>query len=626
MSPYGGYPLSPQQKKIVEAPSSQPQLVIAPPGAGKTHVVIGRLQYLIEREHLQPSQILALCFTRTAVAEISRRLKTLVSSQQLHDDLRFVSIRTFDSFATQMLLASNHDGDLDGFNYDARIELAIEALQNRKGEAAQIVSRFCHLIVDEVQDLVGVRARFVQTLIERIPSGFTLLGDPAQAIYGFSNNELGTEEIMKWVKAQQWIHGVIERTLQENHRSTGEMADTTQAIRKAFFSNKIESAEALEQLKTFVSKLKRAGTGKSPKLPPIEPDETLSVLCRSNGELLQLASLFNASGVKFTIKPRPEDSGLPSWIGRALSTYEASKISKSEFENRWKMLVSEKGPEVQQAWESLKRVEARDEGNLDLRVLNNRFRHGNRLPDDVDAFLTSGQSNISISTVHSVKGREFDKVVILRPEETDDAQPNNGDFMEEARILYVAATRARKELSKLGRSGLPNMWKMEYGENRHRWIASLPYNGFNFVEVGIPGDVDPLSALSKYIYLQPSAVGLAQNFIWKNIQSGSRVKLVKITKGSYSFFRITSAETSDKSTVTLGQMSLSFRNDMTKVLLKLSKGKRFFYPSYMDGLQVAAVVTNVIKPYEENIHEPYATSGFCLGLRLRGMGFIYKRS
>jgi superfamily I DNA/RNA helicase len=238
MSPYGGYPLSLQQKTIAEAPSHQSQLVIAPPGAGKTHVVIGRIQYLIEKEKLQPSQILALCFTRTAVAEITRRLKTLVRSQQLHDDLRFVSIRTFDSFATQMLLASNHDGDLNGFNYDARIELAIEALQNRKGEAAQIVSRFCHLIVDEVQDLVGVRSRFVQKLIERIPGGFTLLGDPAQAIYGFSNNELETQEIMKWVKAQQWIEGVIERTLQENHRSSGDMADTTNAIRKTFFQEK----------------------------------------------------------------------------------------------------------------------------------------------------------------------------------------------------------------------------------------------------------------------------------------------------------------------------------------------------------------------------------------------------
>ena len=625
MTTQGDYPLSPKQKSIVEAPASQPQMVIAPPGAGKTHVVIGRINHLVQKQGLYPSEVIVLCFTRAAVAEITKRLKTLVKNQQLHDDLRFVSIRTFDSFATQMLLASNHDGDLNGFNYDARIELAIESLQNRKGEAAQIVSRFRHLVVDEVQDLVGVRSRFVQKLIERIQGGFTLLGDPAQAIYGFSNKELETEEIMKWVKSQQWIQGVIERTLDENHRSSGDMADTAKEIRKTFFSKKIESAESLEQLKTFVDKLKRAGTGKSPKLPQVEPDETLSVLCRSNGELLQLASLFNASGVKFTIKPRPEDTGLPAWIGRALGTYEASKISKSEFEDRWKTLVVEKGPDVQQAWDSLKRVEARDEGNLDLRELSNHLRHGSRLPDDVDAFLSSGQSNVSISTIHSVKGREFDKVVILRPEEADADKPGNGDFMEEARILYVAATRARKELSKLGRTGLPSMWKMEYGENRHRWISSA-YNGYSFVEVGIPGDVDPLSAINTYIYTQSASAEQSQDFIWDNLQSGSSVRLVRIDKGQYKFFQIASVEIDDQPAIILGQMSLSFRNDMTRVLQTLSKGKRFFYPSYMDGVQVAAVVTNVIKPYEENIHEPYATSGFCLGLRLRGMGYIYKRS
>lgn len=625
MTRQGDYPLSPKQKSIVEAPATQSQLVIAPPGAGKTHVVIGRVDHLVQKQGLYPSEVLVLCFTRAAVAEITKRLKFLVKNQQLHDDLRFVSIRTFDSFATQMLLASKNNDDLDGFNYDARIELAIESLQNRKGEAAQLMSGFRHLIVDEVQDLVGVRSRFVQKIIERIKGGFTLLGDPAQAIYGFSNKENETQEIMKWVKAQQWLQGVIERTLEENHRSSGEMADTAKAIRKTFFSNKIESVEALEQLKTFVDKLHRAGTGRSPKLPQIEPDETLSVLCRSNGELLQLASLFNTSGVKFTIKPRPEDTGLPAWIGRLLGSYDSSKISKSEFENRWKLLVADKGPDVEQAWEALKRVEARDEVNLDTRTLNNHLRHGGRLPDDLDAYLASGQSNVSISTIHSVKGREFDKVVILRPEEADDTQSGNGDYMEEARILYVAATRARKELRRLGRTGLPNMWKMEYADSRHRWISSL-YNGFSFVEIGIPGDVDPLSAVSKYIYPQQDLVEHAQDFIWNNLQSGSLVKLVRVDKGQYKFFQIVSAATEIQPVTTLGQMSLSFRNDMTKVLQVLSGGKRFVYPYHMEGIQVAAVVTNVIKPYEENIHEPYATSGFCLGLRLRGMGYIYKRS
>lgn len=625
MSQNRGFSLTPQQKTIAEAPFSQPQLVVAPPGAGKTHVVIGRIHYLIERENLKPSQVLSLCFTRAAVAEITRRLKTLVANQQLHDDLRFVTIRTFDSFATRLLLTSNHDGNLDGFDYDARIELAIEALHNKSSDATQIVSNFRHLIVDEVQDLVGVRARFVQKLIERIEGGFTLLGDPAQAIYGFSNKELETEEIMRWVKAQRWIQGVIERNLDENHRSSGAMANMTKEIRETFLAYRTEDAEALTHLKTFVGKLKRAGTGNSPQLPQIEPDESLSVLCRSNGELLQLASLFNEKGVKFTIKPRPEETGLPAWIGRVLGTYEANKISRTEFENRWMALIADRCSEMQQAWESLKRVESRDESNLDLRTLNNHLRRGSRLPDDVDAFLVPGQSNISISTIHSVKGREFDKVVILNPEGSQEYKDIQGDSLEEARILYVAATRARKELAKLGRSGLPRMWKINCGESHSRWIASI-HNGYNFVEVGLSGDVDPMSAVNKYNYPLASSVEKVQSFIWKNLQPGNLVRLQRIDRGRYKFYQVKSLNSDQQPSMTLGQMSLSFLQDMTRALQRLSEGRRFVYPYHMEKIQVAAVVTNVIKPYEENIHEPYATSGFCLGLRLRGMGFIYKRS
>ena len=44
-----------------------------------------------------------------------------------------------------------------------------------------------HLIVDEVQDLVGVRARLVLAVLATLPPdvGFTLLGDPHQAVYDF---------------------------------------------------------------------------------------------------------------------------------------------------------------------------------------------------------------------------------------------------------------------------------------------------------------------------------------------------------------------------------------------------------------------------------------------------------
>ena len=85
MNEEGEYKLSVEQLPIVNAPANMPQMVVAPPGAGKTHIVVGRIIYLIQSEGLSPSELLVLCFTRTAVAEITRRLKSLVKNNQIHD-------------------------------------------------------------------------------------------------------------------------------------------------------------------------------------------------------------------------------------------------------------------------------------------------------------------------------------------------------------------------------------------------------------------------------------------------------------------------------------------------------------------------------------------------------------
>ena len=76
---YQDYPLSPSQRNIAEADPGQPTLVLAPPGTGKTHTVIGRILYLLEGENaIPPSRLLVLCFTRSAVKEVTDRLTKLV--------------------------------------------------------------------------------------------------------------------------------------------------------------------------------------------------------------------------------------------------------------------------------------------------------------------------------------------------------------------------------------------------------------------------------------------------------------------------------------------------------------------------------------------------------------------
>ena len=70
----------------------------------------------------------------------SRRGCGLISVAGVHDDIRFVTVRTFDLFTTRALLGARSGGELRGFNYNERIELAIEALEDR-GKRGQPTGR-----------------------------------------------------------------------------------------------------------------------------------------------------------------------------------------------------------------------------------------------------------------------------------------------------------------------------------------------------------------------------------------------------------------------------------------------------------------------------------------------------
>lgn len=84
-------------------------------------------------------------------------------------------------------------------------------------------------------------------------------------------------------------------------------------------------------------------------------------------------------------------------------------------------------------------------------------------PDDVDRLVGRGASRI-LSTIHKVKGLEFDDVIIMP---STCAFPMGRDdparaAAEEARVLYVAGTRAKERMLRL------------HGEREAAWLADPP--------------------------------------------------------------------------------------------------------------------------------------------------------
>ena len=108
--------LNPQQREAVEHQNG-PLCVVAGPGTGKTRVLTCRIARLI-KSGVDPSQIMAVTFTRKAAGELKRRLRRLVGIDNVYAN-------TFHAFCRETL---KHDFDIIGG--DINFEVADESTQD----------------------------------------------------------------------------------------------------------------------------------------------------------------------------------------------------------------------------------------------------------------------------------------------------------------------------------------------------------------------------------------------------------------------------------------------------------------------------------------------------------------
>jgi len=611
--------LSAEQMDIVRLSASSRLLVLAGPGTGKTHTMIRRLVYLILSEGLLPHRdLLVVSFSRAAVAEIRYRLAELVR-QGAPDDLRFLNIRTFDSLATRLLVAANDDADLSGLGYDARIALAVKRLSDPESPEAEIISRCRHLLVDEIQDLVGLRAQLVQKILAYITGGFTLLGDPAQGIYDYlvDRDSQGPTslEFLDWVQ-QTWKADLITRELEHNYRSATPSSLVAARARKLVLGSTQEGAQAYQTLREIVHDLDNAGSVSKPEHSVFNQDgRRIALLCRTNAEVLFSAWHLLEKGIPCLVPPSVEERGIPAWVGRVFSTWTYQTITRPVFEERWQTLIGvNHQPGMDQAWNLLKALEGRDQQDLNLDLLRTRLRKGVDWTFDSEAQKTAGV--VLTTTIHQSKGREYDIVLILPPEQKGkmDAETT----LEEARVLYVAATRAREQVLRLGRRGLPVMYSVTGPSGRERYLGQGAENEHLF-ETGLSGDIDDSSFVSTSLFPEASHTNSVQELIWKQIFPGARMGLIpQKYKGGV---RLVLAWLRDgqKKPLPLGYMDTSFRIDLETFLRSKSPDRRWRFPPLMTGPLVYERRTLILPPYPPEVHEPYATSGFCLGVAIKGV-------
>jgi len=421
--------LTDEQRDIAEQSGDARLLVTAGAGTGKTFTLIRRLSFLIEDEGLGADEVLVLSFSRAAVREVRDRLAVYGENAQ------HVEVRTFDSYATQLLSEITPEGTWQHSSYDQRIREATSLLRD-DDQAGDLAADIRHLVVDEVQDLVGIRAELVKILLGKVSGGFTLLGDPAQGIYGFQLDDpkdriRGAAALYSWVRTR-FGKNLIEKELTENFRARHGEARVALAVGSELGQENADYAGIQRRLRTELLDSMPLGALEDAVPLLTELATPTALLCRTNGEALLVSRELHRNGVVHRLQRSAQDRVIPKWMAELFR-----RLDSRAGQNDVASVLAENGVEPDEIWPLLKRMDTnRRSKSLNMSDVRNHLARGD-VPDEL---TRQHPATLVVSTVHRVKGLEFDQVIVVDPGE---AGKDPVEQAENARTLYVAMTRPR---------------------------------------------------------------------------------------------------------------------------------------------------------------------------------------
>ncbi len=594
--------LTDEQQPIVDAPPSARLLVTAGPGTGKTHTLIARLGSLVEVHGLAAgAEILVLTFSRAAVREIRNRVAST------DNGARYVRARTFDSFATRLLDRISPNGPWSKEGYDGRIRFAADAIRILP-MAGEILADYAHVLVDEIQDLVGERAELVKTILEKVPGGFTLLGDPAQGIYNFQLEDpearrIGSAAIFQWLR-KRFKSDLKEYTLTINHRAQTSAAKT--ALWAGFELNKpnppYESIK--ERLETNIAGLPTTCDISEPvtlqaAFRPRTP--RTAVLCYDNGQALMVSRELHEAGIAHILQREAVDRVIPAWLAVSLLDLTHKQLAKTAFQERAQNAGLARA-DAESHWRLLKRIDSNNPNSLDVGILAERMRAGD-IPDDLCEQPTA---NLVVSTIHRAKGLEFDRVLIIPSRrETEDAA-------ETARVVYVAMTRPKRDL---GFMRTPDFKGVFLHKNTDRWHRAF---GWKVNAIEVRGDDVDREFPAGAFQLAGYNAAIIQKYIIEQVKPSDpvtlkRLPIVEADGQSRVFYAV------EHKSRTVGVTSESFSSVLFRIL-KRNSGWKVTWPTSIDQLRVE-VVDTVAGTEAASKRAGLGCSGFWLRVRVSGLGF-----
>jgi hypothetical protein len=581
------------QDELIQLDASERILVDAGPGTGKTHVACHRVAALIKRD-IQPSRILIISFTRAAVFELRQRLKSTLENEA---DAFSVRLATIDSWAWSIQEGFSTTPIASG-DYNKNINATLDKIHSEQSVRDYLQSTK-HVIIDEAQDIVGPRAKLVLGLIDLLAPtcGITVFADPAQAIYGFSEEAKNIQHDAIFLLPQLVSKGFRQISLTEVHRTNSpKLLEIFTSVRSRVLKAGTPATTRARETRESIIQLADNQLGQAKELKLQTVDENTLVLMRRRVEVIDASS--RNQDIPHRLRMSGFPARIPPWIAMLLWDYTGSRLGKTEFSSRWPIHLARPTVTIdpEAAWSLL--VDYAGESSNAINV--HKLREILARPAPPVPFTTPdyGDTGPILSTIHASKGREAEHVCLYLPEELQ--AETDLDTEEEVRIAFVGATRARRTLG-VGQSSEEPASRTD----GRVWRYTKTGKGKIQVEIGRQGDLNAVGIVgTKTFQNQTSAVEAQQYLANHPLLTGLRARKDETLDYGYAL------ETNEGKRI--GALSEQVSEDLKSIA---NFSRTWPPPSFLPYIRSIGLRTLAIRADDqclEVLHEPWRSSGFML--------------
>lgn len=599
----------PAQEAVVTAPPDARLLISAGPGTGKTAVACARVAKLISQDDVQPTRIWLISFTRTAIKEIRERISSALGGSE---DAFAVRVATLDAQAWAIHSGFDPQAKITG-THEKNIEEVLR-LVREDHEVEEYLDSVEHLVVDEAQDVIGIRADLIEAMVGRLNGdcGVTVFSDEAQAIYGFAEDEaIRSADVGQPTLGQRLLTGsynFAEKRLEKVFRTNSQNLLTLfTEVRAKVLDPATGGAAKLAEVRNAIEEL---SDGKVPKVDDqsIDGREDVFVLFRRRAEVLLASSFLSAKGVRHRLRMSGTPVCIYPWVGACLAEYTEQTLTRAQFRELWDSNVrgtpSEASP-LAECWELLVRYAGRTQDLVDIGRL--RAVLGRAQPPAEFCSPDLGSCGPVIGTIHAAKGREADTVHLMLPP----ALAEGTDLGEETRVMFVGATRARRVLQTGAGFGTyartlesGRVYKVLRSKKGY-WKAQL--------EIGHKGDVDAEGAAGIALHSSPAKVRAIQAKLVHFAGAAAPMKAVSDRHVGFAYRLFLEDDGSE-----VGCLTERVNRDLFAVAdaVRMKAGGARRKPAdeirYLRLVGVRTAVLAPEAPEADRLHHPWSVSGIVL--------------